>query len=45
MDSYNKLFFFVLRLRRIGELLKKVWRCTNSASLRRSEPVVYREVR
>lgn len=45
MAKYNRIFFFLIRLRRINDLLKIIWDFTNSAELRRSSLDVYTKIR
>jgi len=45
MEKYNKIFFFLIRIRRINDLLKTIWDFTNSANLRRSSLDVYTRIR
>ena len=45
IEKYNKIFFFLLRLRRFNDLLKIIWNFTNSSRLRKSKAGVYTKVR
>lgn len=45
MKMYNQLFFFIVKVRWINDLLKMIWEFTNSSELRRSEKVIYNKVR
>ena len=45
MIKYNKIFFFLIRIRRINDLLKIIWDFTNSVELRRSTFEVYTKIR
>lgn len=45
MMKYNKIFFFLIRLRRFNDLLKIIWNFTNSADLRKSPLSIYNKIR
>lgn len=45
MIDYNKVFFFLLKLKGISELLKFLWEHTNSSENRRSSNEVYNKMR
>jgi len=45
LEMYNRMFFFIIRIRRTSDLLKSIWEYTNSSVLRRAPKEVYNRVR
>ena len=45
MEDYNKIYFFLIKLRRINDILKFIWEYTNSSEMRRSPPELYSKIR